>query len=294
MSDNASSLIVRAPWRDELARVPDLTQGMQRVPAPWNLFALVALPPERIAGIGGIAQGEAGSAFIHFRMRPRFIHQGKGRLLLDAILDKAREWGVGQLQAQVDPFSPEAELLRAFGFDEKRMEEVWKVDLIKTKNRLDRIARKWRKPDDWVVRGIVPDDLPTIAELIAPYNRLSPERLRLREEGEPYGDAYEGYPSSVVESGGELLGALLCKGSGGLNGYIEFRVVGEKYRQYSGILGGLMLHRSVQEALKLDYGSVFFTVNLKTDLETQNLAKRMGGVLTQRIQILSFGLPRTA
>jgi hypothetical protein len=50
----------------------------------------------------------------------------------------------------------------------------------------------------------------------------------------------------------------------------------------------LMLHRSVNEALKMDYGTVLFSVNLAQDFETRNLASRMEGVLVRSLRMLSL------
>ncbi len=289
MSVSKLQLIVRPPWRDELDRVPDFVRGLRQFAKSWNSFVLVADKPERIVGLAGVSS-EENQGLLHFRLRPRILHEGGGNLLLEAVKKKAVELGVENLVSQVSVGSVEESFFKESGFDVGRTEEIWRVDLIKVKNRLDKISKKWKPSPDWQVRGISSSDLPKIAKLIEPYNRLSPDRLRLREEHEAYGNAYEAEASSVVECNGNLLGALLCKGSAGLNGYIEFRVVGQEFFQYSGILSGMMLHRSVIEAIKLDYGTVSFTVNVDKDAETRNLAKRMGGVLTNNISMWTYKL----
>jgi GNAT superfamily N-acetyltransferase len=289
MSNNTvlPNISVRPPWQDELQRVSDLVSGLKQSGISSNLHALVADAPERIVGLAGLSEdGDRG--YLHFKVRPRFLNKGGGRLLFEAVMEQARELELGRLSAQVNADAPVDAFLQELGFQVERTEEVWQVDLLKVNKRLERISKRWKLSSDWIVRGVEIADLPAIAELIAPYERLSADRLRLRAAGEPYGNSYEGVASSVVESGGRLMGALLCQGAPGLNGYIEFRVVAQEYRKHSGVLGGMMLHRSANEALKMDYGTVLFTVNLAQDFETRNLASRMEGVLVRSIRLLSL------
>jgi|TARA_B110000908_G_scaffold168007_1_gene222039 N-acetylglutamate synthase-like GNAT family acetyltransferase len=281
------NLSVRPPWQDELQRVSDLVSGLKASGISWNLHALVADAPERIVGLAGLRKdGDRG--YVHFKVRPRYLNEGGGRLLLDAVMKQARALEIGRLSIQVNTDTGVDAFLQGAGFEVERAEELWQVDLLKVHQRMERISKRWKPSSDWIVRAVETSDLPAIAELIAPYERLSPDRLKLRQEGEPYGHGYEGVASSVVESDGQLMGVLLCQGTSGLNGYIEFRVVAQEYRKYSGVLGGLMLHRSVNEALKMDYGTVLFSVNLAQDFETRNLASRMEGVLVRSLRMLSL------
>jgi N-acetylglutamate synthase-like GNAT family acetyltransferase len=284
-------LIVRAPWQDELQRVGDLSLGLKGEILAWNLHALVAENPERIVGLAGLGQSE-GVGHLVFNVRPRFVDTGGAQLLYEHVIQQARELGIQRLAIKLATGSPVDAFLQSEGFEVMRSEELWNVDLLIAKKRLDRISKRWEIHSDWVVRGINNTDLPAIAELIAPYERLSEGRLRLRGEDELYTSGYEGGVSSVVESNGKLMGAFLCKCPPGLSGYVEFRVVGQEYRQNSGVLGAMMLHRTMAEALKMDYRNVLFTVNVAQDLETRNLAKRTQAVLVRSIRLLTLDLAK--
>lgn len=290
MSNNSHrpKLSVRPPWRDELQRVPGLTQGLSSS-ILWNLNALVVEDPQRVVGIAGVGK-DGDQGHLHFNVRPRFLNGEGSQLLYDKMMEEARALGIGQLSAQISTDTPLDHFLQAAGFQIYRTEEVWQVDLLKVNKRMQRISKKWKLHTDWNIRGIEPNDLPAIAELVAPYERLGSDRLRIRKEGEPYGNAYEGEPSSVVEFNGKLIGALLTKGTPSCTGYIEFRVVAKEYQEYSAGLGAMMLYRSTIEALKQDYRTVLFTVNMAQDFETLNLAHRMKGRLVRSIRVLHLDL----
>jgi len=271
---------VRAPWKEELNRVPDLSKGLRQAKQRWDLKALIAGSPERIVGLAGLAwdrDSDAVDGQLYFRTRPRYTYEGSARLLLDQMVEQARGLKLKSLGIKTNTASHLDTFLRASGFRTERTEEVWSVDLQKVVRRLEPISKKWKPRVEWNLRSLEDSDLPALAALIAPFERVSADRLHVRKQGEVLGTGYEGYASSVVEVDGQLIGALLTKDLGGLTGYIEFRVVGEDYQQHSGLLGAMMLYRSACEALKQDFGKVLFTVNVGRDFETRNLAHRMKG-----------------
>ncbi|MFH1497692.1 MAG: hypothetical protein ABII82_07680 [Verrucomicrobiota bacterium] len=134
---NAPSWKVRAPWPDELARLPTaLRESLQRRGASRHwLWVLVTGDLERIVGAIALAEPEARPdaprrGRIDWSLSPAWSHDRAAiEALLQAALERAAAVNVIELDAQAPLDGHVAACLEARGFSNVRTHEVWQLSV---------------------------------------------------------------------------------------------------------------------------------------------------------------------
>ena len=80
---------------------------------------LLAQTKDQIAGLGGLRESAQDIGEIkRMYVRPNFRGRGIGRMLLEALIEQARQIGYGKIRLDVGPYATSAQkLYRAAGFD---------------------------------------------------------------------------------------------------------------------------------------------------------------------------------
>lgn len=290
-------LTVRPPWPDEISRLKAFLAGSLQGAKAVHLLVLVAADPERIVGAAAVRETtegvKDGSAEIALKARPRQLENGGARMLMDAVLDKALTLGYKKLVAAPATGAPHIPLLRKYGFERVKTEELWQVELNKMKIRLDRLVDRVRLPQEWSVRTPNPADLPQLVELSATYGFLQADRIQFDGPGDAPGTHFDAAGCTVIENEGHIIAALLAKGGIGGNGHIDARMVHPSAMQMSGALNLHLLHHSIKAGLSMGFSTVTLTVNTSRDRETRNLARRTGGKCIQSKDLLHLGEVRS-
>jgi hypothetical protein len=278
------SLQVRPPWPDELPRLA--TFFPQEPLHASHLFVLAAPEPERLVGAAAVRM-QADTAELRCRLRPRVLHERRGGPLLDAALAAARAQGVRRVVARLAMGAAEEGLLREHGFAGRETVERWRVDLEGLKRRLEGIPEGRKMRAAWIVRSPCAEDEAQLAGL---FGSIPAERLRLREpEDTREGGLAPDISSVVVADGGELIGALLLRGSSSLNCAVDLCAVAPD--RWSAPVAAALLRRCVGEALKEGYLSASLrTKDVQSAPEgraVKNLLRRSGGEMGQRLLLLA-------
>lgn len=286
MSTDHDPLTIRPPWADELPRVKAFLRDEPLGGRAWRLFTLVASAPERLVGVAALhAVGETGD--LRFRLRPRIQQEGRGGEFLAAVLASARQQGLKRLCARTAPGSPPEQFLLAHGFELTKAEEVWRLDLAAVLARVERVCRAQAKLA-WVIRAPVADDF-------AKFGRLADSsgpavRLRLETAGKPGESDFDLELSTIIDSPGRLLAALMVRGGNGLNCRAALCAVARGAGGLPGRLAAPLIQRSVRAAIEQGYGTALCSLDPLHEVTARNLARRSGGELVSCARLLASEL----
>jgi len=278
-------LSVRAPWPDEMSRMKQFLAGSLKGAESVHLLVLLAAAPERIVGAAAVktilgADGTR-SAEITLKVRPQQLEGEGGCLLMDAVMEKLETLDCAGVISTPMTVAPHLSLLGKYGFERTKTEELWRLELHKVKQRLDRVAARVRLPQAWVVRAPKESDLPQLIELCESYGFLEASQIKFDDPGDMPGTHFATSLCTVVENKGSIIAALLVKGGTGSNCHVDVRLVRDSEKEMSGALNFHMLHNSTRNCLAEGYSTNTLTVNSTRDGETRNLARRSGGKCIQ-------------
>lgn len=294
-------LSVRPPWPDERPRLKTFLQNFNPGEASEaHLFVLQADNPERIVGAAALVVEAPATredpnlspyGRLSIKIRPRFVRNDAAKLLFADVLDRANELKLEQLSAEVstgDSLTTSA--LAEAGFEHRKTEELWRLDLPLLQRRLQRIARARPLPETWLARAPAEADLPVLGKMAEHYRFRQSGDIRFDAASDRPGTHYSAELSSVIEADGSLLAAVLAKASTGLNCHTDLRLTTSEVRSQSARLNLALLSRSVPIGIAAGYATTTLTVNTARDRETRHLAIRSGGQLLQSKELWTCDL----
>lgn len=272
---------VRPPWVDERPHLKTFLPGLNpRGSEQVHLFVLEADKPERLAGAVALVPHENKQGRLFIKVRPRFVENGSANLLFFKILERARELNLEQISAEVS--TGDVLTTNAFpegGFEQRKTEELWRLELPRFQQRLDRLSRARPLPETWIARAPTEADLPALGKMAEHYRFRQTGDIRLDGPGDRPGTHYSAELSSVIEADGKLVAALMAKASAGLNCHTDLRMTAPEASSRSAKLNLALLARSLSLGLAAGYATTTLTVNIARDRETRQFAERSGGQL---------------
>lgn len=285
-----TSVIVRPPWPNEMSRIKQFLSGSLGGAEAVHLLVLVVPDPERIVGAAAIKvkayEEEGRSAEIALGARPRSLQNGDARVLMEAVMGKVAPLACSTVYSSPYTGAPHIPLLREYGFELIKTEELWELEIRKLIARLDRLKERVRLPQDWIVRVPTSSDLPQLVKLSAIYEFRQAARVQFDGPKDLPGTHYDSKLCTVIEQRGSIIAALLIKGGTTCNLHVDVRLVRPEARHKSGMLNLHLLNHSKKAALTEGYSTATLTVNTPRDGETRNLALRTGGRCIQSKDLL--------
>jgi hypothetical protein len=116
------------------------------------------------------------------------------------------------------------------------------------------------------------------------------DRVRRGVAGQAGENTFDLELSTVVDSPGRLLAALMVKGGSGLNCQAEICAVARDAGGFRGRLAARMLQRSVRAAIEQGYVTASCSLDPAREVAARNLARRSGGVLVNSARLSALEL----
>jgi len=261
------------------------------------LLGLFDQPSERILGAAALIlihpaadESKAAKAGLQLKVRPIALQDGSARSLLLQAIATAKSLNCEQVSVELPTGDVHADLLKAEGFEAVKTEELWQLEVRTVNQRLSRLKARLKLPDDWQIRPPTSEDLEAIRAMASHYQFRQPEAIQFAKNQSQQGVYFDQHLSTVVESKGKLMGTMLVKGSHGLNGHVDLRMVDPGFRTHSMQLNFLLLARSIEAGLNAGYQTTTLTVNTTRDKETRNFAQRGSGRLLQSVDLFRLSL----
>ena len=284
--------IVRTPWPDEISRLKYFLSNLTNTGTTLYPIVLACDHSQRILGVAALtinsSTKENNCIELLVHIRPKYTQNGQGQRLIDAAVHKAASLGYAKISTFPLLDAACIPLLKEYGFETVRTEELWQVSLSKMKARLDRLSSRVKMPKEWNIRTPEESDLPRLIELCQGYQFLEAGRIRFDRPGDNPGTFFDRALCSVIEKEGVIFAALLIKGGPGLNGHIDIRLVEPSMMPFSGLANFHLFKHSMALGLVQGYQKTSFTINRERDRETLNLAKRSGARRLQRKILLQY------
>ena len=281
-----TSVRVRAPWPDELARVMAAFPELARFLPCHPLLLLAGDGPERIVAAAAVGEPDRkGVSAFSFAARARWLASEACAPLFAAIEATATGLGARGLMTVDDLNSthPAVDALLRAGFVESRRIEFWSTHLPTLQARIARIDARLAsagRSHPFVSETLAERHLPAVRTLMAAEGMFAPEEVTLK--GAASGRGFDPRYSFVVHDGGELAGAILVRRMGDV-AFVDGEAVGPAWRGGLNLVHHRLYASATEHGLADGITTIVYTVDTLAAQTAHRMARRTDSYLKRTV-----------